>query len=177
MARDRKEYMRDYMARRRGTLMRRHTAPKPDHARNTSGQELNERERTAIEMAERKPRPRPESRPWADDSPALAALRRSLRTARGAERARIARLIEYTEGLYRPPGYVAPQAPRKPVHEPPPDPVPTAEPRPRLNAAQTYSGPPCVHCKGTLRYAVSRECVTCSRKRGRDAYANRKRAA
>lgn len=76
------------------------------------------RERLAEEMAARRAKPNPQGRPSAAESPALAALRRDLRRASGAERERIATAIRNLEACYRPPeaapiASAAPKAPRK----------------------------------------------------------------
>ncbi|HUI12978.1 MAG TPA: hypothetical protein VL048_05855 [Xanthobacteraceae bacterium] len=72
------------------------------------------RDRVAVELAVRRAKPNPAARPAANGSPALKALRASLKTASGAERERIARLIARTESLYRPPSLPPPTAKREP---------------------------------------------------------------
>ena len=82
--------------------------------------DMSVRQRTKEEMDARKSKPNPAARPAANNSPALAALRKSLKAAVSkAERTRIETLIRHTESLYRPPG-TEKSAPKKREPAPPP---------------------------------------------------------
>lgn len=110
--------------------------------------------RASEEMARRKTKPNPQARPAANGSPALAALRRSLRTASGAERERIARLIEHVESLYKPPTVPAGKRSARRVkgtHRVISDAAREAWARNGAAAGRTYRGKPCPVCGGTLR--------------------------
>lgn len=150
--------------------------------------ELSVRERTHIEMAERRSKPHPASRPEINGSPALAALKANLRTARGPERARIRALIEFTTAHYRPPGMPY-SPPPKLLREPSPAPdidtdeqTPANDNAPALSChavqrpTATYDGLPCRKCGSTLKYVSTCGCVMCTRQRNREQKAARRRA-
>jgi hypothetical protein len=137
---------------------------------NVSDWDQHQRERARQELKARRAKLNPQVRPEANGSPALAALRRTQRTASGAERERIARLIEHVESLYKPPTVPAgKRAARraKDTGKRVSDAAREAWARNGVIARRTYHGKPCPDCGGTLRrmnVGGGDYCVTCRTK-------------